>query len=292
MYNLEIVFGIGSEHAAGHAKFQSDQKLSSTDQANIKEAARAILSAVEGNYLALPGHITADIIDVAFSAGPVILEAIKFYGHLKAQVLNMQWMSLSLTGDAGSNASMFTSSNMWLTAFNAQMAGAAKVIGEQLATQLRRYNQGEFGSVKKLPVLKATPVEANIDLLELAQFVTAVFPVLDITAEDMAAVRRKSSFLPEIDIAEIVEDEDEPMSEPEPEPDDSVTDDMEPTEDDAAESAEFARPVAIGRNQPTVTDEDDLIDLDDPKDIERMIRRIERLDPLLGDLLRAEASDE
>jgi hypothetical protein len=269
MYNLEIIFGIGSEHAAGHAKFQSEQKLSATDQANIKDAARALLSAIEGNYLTLPGHITADIIDVPFAAGSVILEAIKHYGHLKAQVLNMQWMSLSLTGDAGSNASMFTSANMWLTAFNAQMSGAAKVIGEQLATQLRGYNRAQFGSVKKLPVLKATPVEANIDLLELAQFVTAVFPTLDVTPEDWAAVRRKSNFLPEVEIAEIQEDEtvnDETDEPDEVEPTEEMLEEGEDEMPEESESdrefaqivanAELARPVAIGKNQPTVTDKD------------------------------------
>ena len=84
------------------------------------------------------------------------------------------------------------------------------------------------------------------------------------------------------------------------EPDEAEQDDTEATEGDEANeefsqivaNADLAHPVAIGKNQPTVTDEDDLVDLDDPADIERMIRRIEKADPLLGDLLRAEATDE
>ena len=288
MYNLEVVFGIGSEHAAGHAKFQSEQQLSPEDKTIIQNAARALLAAQEGNFIMLPGHIQADVIDVAFSAGTTILEGIKFYGHLKSQVLNMQWMSLSLTGDAGSNASMLTSSNMWLTAFNAQMAGAAKTIGEQLARQLRDYNRAQFGSVKRMPVLKATPVETNISLNELAQFVTSVFPVLDTSPEDMAAVRRKSNFLPELEVEEMQEDENEPTQEADEiesetaEPDTSMEDEAEfgnsPRIGKAIEDAsvEFARPVAIGKDQPTVTTAEDLIDLDDPAELDRIAKSLEK----------------
>ena len=305
MYNLEIIFGIGAEHAAGHAKFQSEQALTATDHANIKDAARAILSAVEGNYLALPGHITGDIIDVPFSAGSVVLEAIKHYGHLKSMVLGIQWMSLSLTSDAGSNASMFTSANMWLNAFNAEMNGRARQVGEQLATQLRGYNLGAFGAVKRLPVLRATPVETNIDLLELAQFATAMVPIMEMTPEDFAAIRRKSNFLPEIEPTEIDEEEemeptdeqDEQTPEVEEAPEDEMAEDESEEDADAQfarimANAELARPVAIGKNQPTVTEPEDLADLDDEEDIERMIRRIERLDPFIGELLKAEASED
>ena len=319
MYNLEIIYGIGSERSAGYVKFQSEREsITATDKSNAKIIARAMMSAQEGNFALLPGGLAADIMDSPFSAGATVLESIKYYGHLKSQVLNMQWMSLSLTGDAGSNASMMTSSGLWLTAFNAQMTGAAKVIGEQLATQLRDYNRSQFGSIKRLPVLKATPVEANIDLLELAQFVTAVFPVLDITAEDLAAVRRKSAFLPEIEIAEIVEDDvDQDKTETEAEEGDTQTGDDESVEGDEAErefaqivanaefmrtlvdgkevvipNPEFARPVAIGKNQPTVTTAEDLVDLDDEDDIKRMIRRIERIDPFIAGLLEAEEADE
>jgi hypothetical protein len=157
-----------------------------------------------------------------------------------------------------------------------------------------------FGDVKRLPVLKATVVESDIDLLELAQFATAVFPMLDITTADKAALRSKSNFLPEIEAVDIQEDEEVKPNDTDEE---LVQDEIEETpEEDSEEAerefaqivanAELAHPVAIGKNQPTVTDEDDLIDLDDPEDIERMIRDIARKDPFLGDLLRAEASDE
>jgi hypothetical protein len=135
MYNLEIIFGIGSERSSGYALFKSDQKLTATDKANIKDAARALMAAVEGSYLLLPNHITASIIDVPFSAGATVLDAIRWYGNIKMQVLGIQWMSLSSTSEAGSNAAMFTSANMWLTSFNAQMSGAAKwrAVGHTIA---------------------------------------------------------------------------------------------------------------------------------------------------------------
>ena len=55
---------------------------------------------------------------------------------------------------------------------------------------------------------------------------------------------------------------------------------------------ELARPVAIGKNQPTKTDADDLADLDDPDDIKRMVRKIEKLDPFIASLLKAEEADD
>ena len=301
MYNLEIIFGIGSECSAGYLKFQSQEKLTAADHARFQEVARAVQTAVEGGYMGLPGHIDADVIDVPFAAGGTVFDAIKYYGHLKSQVLGIQWMSLSLTGDAGSNASMFTAAKMWLTSFNNDMSGGARQFGKQFATQLREWNIGAFGSVKRLPVLRAVSVEADIDLLELAQFVSAISPVMDNwTVEDWAAVRRKSGFLPEIEIAEIVEDDevdDEPDETKETEPTEDNEpgegdDEMEPTEEGGEGSAEFARPVAIGKDHPTVTDADDLADLDDPDDIKRMIRKLKRMDPFIAELLEAEASDE
>ena len=89
-YGLEVVQGIGYEHSAGHVKFTAMEELDATAKATIRQAARAILTAQEGNYITeLDGKFTADIMDVPFQAAPAILEAIRYYVLLKLQVYNM-----------------------------------------------------------------------------------------------------------------------------------------------------------------------------------------------------------
>ncbi len=276
-HNFGIIAGIGAERSAGYAKFQSDQALDAADKAAIQAAARALMAAQEGNYIVLPAHIAAEIIDVPFAAGGTVLEMITYLEHLMAKILGVQWASLSLTSDAGSNASMLTSAGMWLKQHNNRISGAAAQIGEQIAAQLRRYNMAQFGSVKRLPVLKATPIEASVGLAELAQFVSTVWPLINPTPEDEAALRRASDWLPERDMAEIMDDETEEEKETAVNEDDketavSQTDD----EDGEGDSAEFARPVTIEGKKITVTDEEDLADLDDPKELARLGRSLER----------------
>jgi len=100
-YGLEIIQGIGFEHAAGYAKFQSQAALTAEDKSNIAAAARAMLTAQQGNYIRLPGHVSAEIVDSSFAAAPAILEAIRYYGLLKLQVFIMQWAAVATTAGTG-----------------------------------------------------------------------------------------------------------------------------------------------------------------------------------------------
>ncbi len=273
-HNYEIVMGIGIEASAGKIIITSEQQLTTADKATIERNSRALMAAQEGNFGLFPSHLSVENLNIPFPAAATTLDAIKYYEHLMAKILGIQWMSLSLTGDAGSNASMFTAAGMWLKQHNIRVSGAAAQIGEQLASQLRRYNMAQFGSVKRLPILKATPVETNISLSELAQFVTTVWPLIEITPEDEAALRRASDFLPEKDMAEISEDETDD-TEPATAQDNGEDETAVPETDNEGES-DFAHPVTIGDEQITVTDEDDLIGLADDEELDRLYRDLKR----------------
>jgi len=264
-YNLELILGIGLEHTAGYVKFQSERDLDTEDKANIRQAARALLAAQEGSYLSLPAHITAEIIDSTFAAAGSVLDAIKYYSIVKLQILMMQWIALSATADTGSNAAMQSSSSMFLSGFNAMMSGYAAQTGTQLWAQIKRHNP-QFKSWSKSPVMRATPVEQTIDLSQLAQFAQGMSSIMSFTEEDFAAFRRKSDFLPEIEITEI-DKSDTAVDEK----DEVVSDDDENDTD-----SEFAVPIALGKNQPTRTTDEDLLDLDDPDELDRISRSLKR----------------
>ena len=70
-YGLEVVQGIGFEHAAGHLSVTTNKTLTDADKTEIAKAARAILTAQEGNYAAWPDGIVGAIVDTDFSAEPV-----------------------------------------------------------------------------------------------------------------------------------------------------------------------------------------------------------------------------
>lgn len=193
-YGLEVVQGIGFEHAAGHVKFSVQDKITEDDKALIRKAARAMLTAQEGNYVALPEHIDASIEDTGFAAADAILEAIRYYGLLKLQVFNMQWVSIASTAGTGAYSAMADASTMFLETYNAMMTGFAEQVGRQLWDWIVRHN--DIGNITTRPRLVATPVEKTIDLAELADFMTAFSSVFPMSDEDVLAIRRKSRFLP------------------------------------------------------------------------------------------------
>ena len=198
-YGLEVVQGIGYEHAAGHLNVLKTEKgeLSATDKANIKAAARAILSAQEGNYAAWPYGFTGSVVDVPFGAAASILEAVKFYSVLKLAVYNLQWVGMSTTSGTGSYAALSDSSALWLTAYNAMMTGFVAQLDAQLGARLLALNRAAFPGLERRPKLRATRVEKIIDLAELGAFMTQMRDLLPLGEADYVEVRRRSGFLPE-----------------------------------------------------------------------------------------------
>ena len=197
-YGLEVVQGIGFEHAAGHVKFKVTEELDATAKSTIKQAARSILTAQEGNYFTeIEGKFSGEIMDVNFQAADAILAAIQHYSILKLQVYNMQWVALSATSGSGSFAAMKDSSTMMLRGWNNMMDGFAEQVGEQLWDQLARYNPNLFNQAASKQKLVASQIEKEVALGDMAQLLPVLAETLSMDDEDMIAIRRKLGFLPE-----------------------------------------------------------------------------------------------
>jgi hypothetical protein len=221
-YGLEVVQGIGFEHAAGYLNVTTDLTLTPEDQNHIKAAARAIMTAQEGNYAAWPKGVTGELKDISFAAAPAILEAIKYFGILKLTVFNAQWVALSSMSGVGSNAAMSDSSGMWLMTFNAMMEGFAQQMDAQVGTRLFEWNQ--FPGMTKRPVLRVDPIN-KVSLGQLASILPALSNVVPLGDEDYLAIRRQSGFLPEA-LPEIV-------TPAQPEPEAPVIEEADDIEEDA-----------------------------------------------------------
>ncbi len=198
-YGLETIQGIGFQHSAGHAKFQASTAIQPEDRAYIREAARAILTAQQGNYLQLPGHVSAEIIDTPFQAAPALLEAIRYYGLLKLQVFVMQWASVATTAGTGAMAAHADSSEMAIMYFNAMWEGFAHQIDDQLGKRIFNHPQvmARFPGMTRRPKCVAVPVEKSIPLNLLSQFVAQIAAVMPLDDDDFITIRRRSGFLPE-----------------------------------------------------------------------------------------------
>lgn len=207
MYKLErmwvgytMIHAIGSEHSAGYLSVHVEDELSATDHANIKRAARNIMTAQEGNYAAWPGNIkSADLIDVPFRAAGDILEAQRYYYLLMLQLYMMQWVAMSTTAGTGSYSAMQDASLMAVNNFNAMVKG---FVESQLDDQLGRrlfhdYNPRAFPGLEERPHLTVSEIEKEVALNDLGQFAQVMALLGALTEEDIAAVKRTSRILPE-----------------------------------------------------------------------------------------------
>ncbi|MEA1998257.1 MAG: hypothetical protein U9N61_02875 [Euryarchaeota archaeon] len=208
-YGLEVVQGIGFEHSSGHAKFQAEGKLTADDRAVIRKAARAIMTAQEGNYIVLPGSIDGEIMDVDFAAAAAILEAIRYYGLLKLQIFNMQWVAIATTAGTGAYSASQDASAMFLKTYNAMMQGFADQMGEQIWRWVNAHN--DLSRPDEKPRLIASRVEKAIPLDELGTFMSAFNAIFPMSEEDIIAIRKKSGFMSEElpEIEEVIEEETE-----------------------------------------------------------------------------------
>ena len=198
-FGLEIVQGIGFEHAAGHLSVTKSEagSLTDSDKSNIKAAARAILTAQEGNYAAWPFGFTGSVIDVPFSAAPSILAAIQHYSMLKLALYNMQWVAMSTISATGSYAALKDSTALWLMAFNQMMASGVQQLDEQIGTRLLKWNAAKFPNITRRPALKISKAEKLIDLQELGTFMSLIKDTMPLGDDDYLEFRKRTGFLPE-----------------------------------------------------------------------------------------------
>jgi hypothetical protein len=223
-YGLEVVQGIGFEHAAGYLNVLVESgKLSPDDKTNIQAAARAILTAQEGNYAAWPKGITGKVEDIGFQAAGSLLEAIRYYGLLKLQLYNMQWVAIASTAGTGAYSAMADASSMFLTYWNAMIAGFVEQYDRQVGKKLWQWNRDAFAGATVRPTYKAKPTGKIVDLSELAAFITAIKSTMPLGDQDYIEIRKRSGILPET----------LPEDEPEAEPAADDTDTIAGAEDDA-----------------------------------------------------------
>lgn len=199
-YGLEIVQGIGFEHAAGYLDVVATKTLTDQDKNYVRQAARAVLTAQEGNYALWPNGFTGELKDVPFQASTSILEAIRYYGILKLALLGMQWAALGTLSPYGSFATMSDASSLFLTTYNAMVEGFVDQVDQQLGRRLFSYeaNKAAFPGMTRRPkIVVLRRVEKNVKLAELGQFLQAISTLLPMDDEDLLAIRRSSEVLPD-----------------------------------------------------------------------------------------------
>lgn len=198
-YGLEVIQGIGFEHAAGYLSVSrtNEGTISDPDRANIKDAARAILTAQEGNYAIWPFGYDGKVMDISFQAAPSILEAIKHYSILALSVYMMQTIALNTMTSTGAQASQVDSTNLAVFTFNSMMDGFAAQYDAQIGKRLWSWNRDQFPGATKRPKIKFSHVENNIGLDTLGSFLSSMNGILPLGEDDMKAIRKRSGFLPE-----------------------------------------------------------------------------------------------
>ena len=244
LYAMEIVQGIGFEHTAGHLSVTVEE--GDYDAAAVRAAARAIMTAQEGNYAAWPKGTKGEIIDSSFSAADSLEGAIQNRRILKLALFGMQFVAISTMSGAGSYAALNDSSSLAMLIFNSIAEGIVRQADDQLGNWLFLHpvNAAAFPNMTRRPVLRVGQVEKTLQLAELGQFVTAIAAVLPLGDDDLIAIRRASGILPE-QLPEVEEMEEVPEDVVEDVVEDAGDDetvDTTPVEDmpDAGETPELA----------------------------------------------------
>ena len=211
-YGLELVQGIGYEHSAGYVSVETESAATGADEDSVKTAARALFTPQEGNYAIWPKGVTGELIDVPFSAASSLLEAIRFYGLRKLQVLfGMQWIAMNTTTGQGSFAAMQDSSQMSLTIFNSLMEGAARQITNQLIPWYMKVNPDQWTDLSEKPEIVATKVSKEVSLEEAAAFIAVYAEKFEMGEADELAIRNTANGL----ISEKLPEEDTVIRTPE-----------------------------------------------------------------------------
>jgi hypothetical protein len=197
-FGLEVIQGIGFEHAAGYLDVKKTATGDLSDQAKglVKEAASAILTAQEGNYALWPFGIEGQVKDINFAAAGSILEAIKYYGILSLSVYVMQWIALNTMTGTGSFASADNSTDMSVSVYNGMMDGFAQQFSDQIGRRLYAWNELSFPGITKRPKIKFSHIEKNIALDTLGSFWRQIDGIIPLGEEDYKAFRERSGFMP------------------------------------------------------------------------------------------------
>lgn len=197
-YGLEVIQGMGFEHAAGHLSVKKIEKgdISNTDRTNVADAAKAILAAQEGNYAIWPYGLDGNVMDINFAAAGSILEGIKYYGILVLSLYTMQWIALNTMTQTGAMASQVDSTNSGVYTFNAMLDGFAGQFDDQIGKRLWKWNQGLFPNATKRPKITFSHIENTLDLGALGSFFNSIYDKMPIGLDDYEAIRKRTGWMP------------------------------------------------------------------------------------------------
>jgi hypothetical protein len=197
-YGLEVIQGIGFEHSAGYLDVKKIEKgdLSTEAKGLVKDAARAILTAQEGNYALWPFGIEGEVKDINFAAAGSLLEAIKYYGILTLSVYVMQWIALNTMTGTGSYSAAQDSTEMSISVYNGMMDGFAQQYSDQIGRRLYLWNKYAFPNLTKRPKIRFSHVDKSFALDTLGAFWRQIDGILPLGEEDYKAFRDKAGFLP------------------------------------------------------------------------------------------------
>lgn len=259
-FGLEVVMGIGFEHTAGYLSVKttadfSNKQLSSSDVDAIKNAAQAILTAQEGNFAAWPKGIEGEFMDTDFGAARSILEAVRYFGLLKLQLINMHWVAQATTAGTGAYASVQDSSLISLMTFNAMVEGLVDQFANQYINWILRMNPGVWPNLTRRPRINASKVYKPLNPQDTVQFIEMYASNWDLGERDLITIRKQSQgILPESlpEEEEIVEGK----GKEEPTPDNSadVPFDGGQTQEGEDADAEDGKPLSRSRVRQALSD--------------------------------------
>ena len=196
-FGLEVVYGIGMEHAAGYldVKKTAQGDLSANDKANIAAAAKSILSAQEGNYATWPFGIEGAVKDISFAAAPSLLEGIKHYSIMTLSVFMMQFIALNTLTGTGSFAAADDSSQMSVFTYNSMLDGFAAQLDAQIGRRLYDWNKASFPGLTRRPKIRFSHVDKSVGLGEMGAFLGQTNGFLKLSDDDILAIRKRTGFL-------------------------------------------------------------------------------------------------
>jgi len=256
---LGIVQGIGFERSAGYLSVNLEKSPSENDLTKIRQAARSIMAAQEGNFGVWPAGVTAAIIDTPFAAAEVLLESLRFLHLKKLQILlAAQWMSISTTARTGTYSAAEDASEMALSVYNAILKSLIEQFNEQVGKRLWSWNKHHFPQAKR-PLFVAKEVRKVPTPTAMSQLIAMLAPNMALGPEDWVAIRRMLGFLPLQNPVEVI----------------AVGKDKQPFTTEVEEGV----PVDETNESPTVTDEPDDSEplVEDEVDSEQLARDADAL---------------
>jgi hypothetical protein len=197
-YGLEIIQGIGFEHAAGFLNVQKTQdgQLTNDDKTNIANAAQKILAAHEGNYAYSPFGIQMTVTDVPFSAANALRAAIQYYDILILSLYTMEWIGLNTMTQHGARAAQADVTQAAVFTFNAMMDGFASQYDDQIGRKLYEWNKNSFPNLTRRPKIRFTHVNNSIALEALGSFWKSIDGIIPVGTDDYKAFRKQTGFMP------------------------------------------------------------------------------------------------